>query len=324
MALGKISTFPRLPKFSFLVGIGIMESAFLKDVSPRIRLVAHALLAIFVAQAANKFFVADLDHELLHGFYKRIFEFRGDAPDQYRILPLLPIKWLCLWLPFNHAVLIYNVIFGFGVLEIHWRLGRSLALSWRLGLSFGLSILYIFLQYTGWRPDTMGLLLLCGLSALAIKELRDATTRILVYGLCILVLSWSRADIALIYALFGTFYRKTQYAIWIPIPILSQILMQEAIFPEAQYYSKTIMLADNLKGFYLMQQPATYLFAAAVLIFWRPLRAFWAATIQKNLYFYLLIAGYLVLVLVIGRVNEYRLYLPFLPLLLVIAHGRKP
>ncbi|MEM7039731.1 MAG: hypothetical protein AAF570_22345, partial [Bacteroidota bacterium] len=68
-----------------------------------IRLLFHALLAFFLANAANKFFVVDLEYEMENGFYARIFNFQGDAPDQYRILPLLPLKLLCDQLPFNHA-----------------------------------------------------------------------------------------------------------------------------------------------------------------------------------------------------------------------------
>jgi hypothetical protein len=302
-----------------------MEIASHTRVQDGIRLIAHALLAIFVANAANKFFVVDLDHEEATRFYARIFMGQGDAPDQYRILPLLPLKLLCegLSLPFHYAVLLYNMVFGFAVLELHWRLGKTLAPGTRWAMSFGLAMLYIYLQYTGWRPDTMGLLLLCALAALVIREVRDPSLRWGLWGLGILLLSWSRADIALIYALFGTFYRSYNYAWFIPVPIASQILLQGYVFPQAAYYSKTVMLLDNLSGYYLVRNPATYLILAAMVAFWKPLRAFVADTFQKNRYFYLLMLGYLILVLVIGRLNEYRLYLPFLPLWLVIFHGRK-
>ena len=288
-----------------------------------LRLIVHALMAIFMANAANKFFVVDLDYELTHGFYARIFQGLGDAPDQYRILPLLPLKLLCGWLPFNHAVLVYNMILGWVVLELQWRLARSLNNRWRWAAGFGLCVFYIYLQYTGWRPDTLGLLALCMAAAMVLKDMRDASLRMVLYGLCIVLLSLSRADIALIYALFATFYRKRIYAVYIPIPIVCQILLQSVIYPDAVYYSKTVMLLDNLRLHYLMHHPLTYLLPAVVLAFWGQIKSFVAATFQKNYYFYLLMVGYLVLVLVIGRINEYRLYLPFVPLLLVIAHGRK-
>ncbi len=300
-----------------------MEIDQKKEIYLGLRLIAHALLAIFVANAANKFFVVDLEYELGHGFYERILAFSGDAPDQYRILPLLPLRLIWSYMPFNHAVLVYNMIFGFGVLELQWQMSRGLQASWRWALGFGLAIAYIYLQYTGWRPDTMGLLLLCYAAAWVLRDMRDASLRMVLYGLCIVALSFSRAEIALIFALFATFYRKRIYAIFIPIPILCQLLLQWVIFPKATYYTKTFMLWDNLKLHYLSHHPATYLILATIVVFWRPIKSFIDRTIEKNHYFYLLIVGYVLLVFVIGRVNEYRLYLPFLPLLLIVAHGRK-
>lgn len=288
-----------------------------------LRLLGHLLLAAFVANAANKFFVVELDYELAHGFYARIFAFQGDAPDQYRILPLLPLKVLCRHLSFNHAVLVYNFILGFGVLELLWRMSRRLGGNWRWGLSFGFSILYIFTQYTGWRPDTMGLMLLSTLAALVLQDLRDAGLRGLLFGACILALSFSRAEIALVFALFATFYRTLGYGFLIPVPILIQMLLQTTLFPDARYYSKTIMLWDNLHLHYLLRNPATYLLAASGVVFYRQCHAFVMKTLRRFYYFYLLLGGYILLVLVIGRLNEYRLYLPFVPLLLIVAHGAR-
>jgi hypothetical protein len=316
-------TFPCLAKFSFLVPMGDRHDVTRDKIQIGIRLVGNALLAIFIAHAANKFFVLDLAFELEHSFYGRILQFQGDAPDQYRIFPLLPLKYLCAWMPFNTAVLLYNMVFGMVALELLWRLSRGLAENLRWGLGFGLAISYIFLQYTGWRPDTMGLLVLCMVAALLLRDLRDASLRMLLYGVSIVLISFSRTDIALIYALFGTFYRKRSYALFIPIPIIVQIMLQEWIFPNAQYYSKVFMLRDNLSLYYLSRHPGTYLLAATILVFWKPIFAFVKGTFRKNVYFYLLVMGYGLLVLVIGRLNEYRLYLPFLPLLLLIAHGRK-
>ena len=320
---GALASFPCLAKFSFIGAMGSMELDSKGEMHAGLRWLAHALLAIFLANAANKFFIADLDYELAHGFYARIFQFHGDAPDQYRILPLLPLKYLCLWMPFNTAVLLYNAVFGWIALELLWRLSRGLELRLRWACGFGLAILYIFLQYTGWRPDTMGLLVVCLVAALILREMRDPLLRFGLYGLCIAVLCLCRADIALMYALFGTFHLKRSYAVFIPLPIFAQILLQEWIFPDAQYYSKVWMLWDNVQAHYLLHHPATYLLAAAILVFWQPIKRFVKDTFRKNYYFYLLMIGYGILILFIGRLNEYRLYLPFLPLLLLIAHGRK-
>ncbi len=278
---------------------------------------------MFVANAANKFFVADLEHEEIFGFYARIFQFVGDAPDQYRILPLLPLKFLCDYLPFNHAVLVYNIVLGFVVLELLWRMTSKFSTSWRWGIGFGYCILYIFFQYTGWRPDTMGLMAMCTGTAIILKDLRDASLRGILYTLAVILLSFSRADIALIFALFATFYRSRAFALLIPIPIVAQILLQEIIFPDADYYSTVIMLKDNLRLYYLLRNPATYLLLATILVFYRPIVGFVQRSFKINAYFYLLFVGYLLLTMVVGRINEYRLYLPFLPLFLIITDGAK-
>ncbi len=288
-----------------------------------LRWVCHLLLAVFVANAANKFFVADLEHEQLLGFYDRIFKFIGDAPDQFRILPLLPLKLLCEFLPFNHAVLAYNSVFGFVVLELLWLLTNKLSVSWRWGIAFGYCILYIFFQYTGWRPDTMGLMALCLTAALILRDMRDSSLRAVLYALMVVALSFSRADIALIYALFATFYRNRGYAILIPIPIIAQILLGEVIFPEAAYYSKVIMIEDNIKLYYLLRNPATYLILAALIVFRQQITQFVKRNFKINYYFYLLLVGYFLLTMVVGRINEYRLYMPFIPLLLMISDGAK-
>lgn len=300
-----------------------MEATPPTPVDVRLRLLGHALLACALAMAANKFFIVNLEHELANGFYAKIFALHGEAPDQYRILPLLPLALLCKWLPFNHAVLLYNVVFGFAALELQWRLVPARWQAHRWALAFALAILYIFFQYTGWRPDTMGLYVLSCAAALALRDLRDRSLRWAAYGLAIVAMSLSRADMALIFALFATFHQNRSYAAFIPIPIIAQTALQRWIFPDARYYTKVFMLMDNLGGKYLLNHPGTYLILAALVVFHRPVWDFVRATIRENYYFYLLLAGYLLMVLLIGRLNEYRLYMPFIPLLLLIVHGRR-
>jgi hypothetical protein len=293
-----------------------------KVIRTPVRLILHLLLAIFLANAANKFFVPDLEKEAHDGFYARIFEGRGDAPDQYRILPLLPLKWLCTQMPFHTAVLIYNGVCALISLELLWLLAGFLAERSRLALSFGFALLYIFTQYTGWRPDTLAALLPCLLAALVLQRVADDRRAFIGFGALVIALAFCRADIALVYALFGAFYRQKVWVVLAIFPLLIQYALQTWWFPEAEYYAKTIMLMDNLRLHYLTHNPATYLIVAALVAYARPVQTFLKATIRKYFYFYLLLGGYLVLVLVVGRINEYRLYLPFLPLFLLILHGR--
>lgn len=287
------------------------------------RLLFHALLAFFLANAANKFFVPDLEFELSNGFYAKIFEFKGDAPDQWRILPLLPLKWLCDWMPFNTATLLYNFLTGWLCLELIWRLTRLWPKLTRLLISTGFALAFIYLQYTGWRPDTLALLVVCMLALLPLEMQNSKVLRATLLALGIAALSFSRADIALIYAIFMAFWlRQWGYALLCILPILIQLALRFWIFPDASYYTQTFMLTDNLSMKYLVRNPATALILALIVGFavgkWSKI---WEQ-IKENSYFYMLLSSYLLLVLLVGRLNEYRLYLPFLPLFLYALNGR--
>jgi hypothetical protein len=280
------------------------------------RLAAHFLLACFLANAANKFFVADLDIEAIQGAYAKIFAGQGDAPDQYRILPLLPLSALCSWLPFNTAVLLYNVVFGFLTLELLWAIVPGVAEGRKYALSILFAGAYIYCQYTGWRPDTMGMVFLASMSAWAALRLPASAWRDGLLLLLVVALSFSRADMALALAVILSAYFLRTLPVRIALPLLPlgiQALLQWGIFPDARYYTKPVMIWDNLSGYYLVRNPATYLILAVLLIYRLPLLQF--ARFLWKLYpiVCLVLIGYLGLVLVVGRVNEYRLYLPFLP-----------
>lgn len=293
-----------------------------------IRWAFHFLLAAFLANAANKFFVADLEYEAKNGFYAKIFEFQGDAPDQYRILPLLGLKMLAGYMPFNTAVLTFNFwlsfIFFEGIRMLvlqNLRVQRSKQGRWAIGSSIVFAVGYIFCQYTGWRPDTMGLLVICLGVLLAAGLRKDPATRALLLFIGIIALSFSRADIALVYALFVAIYVFRSWWLRVPlvlIPAGVQALLQFVLFPDARYYSDTIMLKDNLSLFYLLRNPATYLILALVMLYLTDLRDFFRRSLDRFKLFYILVVGYILLVLVVGRLNEYRLYLPILLILIYI------
>jgi hypothetical protein len=292
-----------------------------------LRLAAHGLLACFLANAANKFFVVDLDFEAVQGFYARIFAFAGDAPDQYRILPLLPLKLLCAHMPFNTAVLLYNLAFGWLGLELLWAVQPKAGEGRRTAVSVLFAGAYIYTQYTGWRPDTMGLFCLAALTVWVAWHVRDRLLREGALVLLVLALAFARADVALAFAAVLAAYHVRSMSLRLLLPVLPvavQVLLQWVLFPEAAYYSKTVMLWDNLGGYYLLRNPATYLILALLLLYGRPLWAFTRQLWER----YPIVCGallaYLGLVLVIGRLNEYRLYLPFLPLLLAYWNEFRP
>ncbi|MEL6862845.1 MAG: hypothetical protein AAFP19_00435 [Bacteroidota bacterium] len=294
----------------------------------RKRFLIHMILAIFIANAANKFFIGDLEYEKEHQFYGRILEFRGDAPDQYRIIPLLGIKvvWEGLKLvkahvPFSNALLVFNFFCAFGLLEFFYQLMGHHRVRIRILFNLLFASLYIYTQYTGWRPDTLGLLFLCTAYCMYFPFARPGWRSAILQILGILVLSFSRSDMALIYGCFVAFYFEQR--VWLKVclvalPIISQLLLQFIIFPEATYYTTPIMILDNLKLYYLVQNPASWLILAFLLIFYNRISRYMKRHIYDYPFFYLLVGAYFGLVFIMGRVNEYRLYLPFIPLFMVI------
>ncbi|MEM9917501.1 MAG: hypothetical protein AAF990_05360 [Bacteroidota bacterium] len=293
------------------------------------RWLIHLLLAVFLANATNKFFIGDLDYERDHRFYEKIFAFEGEAPDQYRILPLLGIKAVRTVLrlgmadaPFNHAVLLFNFICGFLLFELFFYLLNHRPERDRYLFNFGFAILYIYTQYTGWRPDTLGLLIVGTALIAGLFKLRPGTPSWTIFATTgLLVLAFCRSDIAAIYAVFIAWTAIKGWPLrlaLIGLPFAVQAFLQFYLFADATYYTKPVMIWDNLGGYHLAKNPATWLLAAFLLYNAKHLIHYIRASYRQVPVFYWLLAFYLVLVLFVGRLNEYRLYLPFLPLWMVV------
>jgi hypothetical protein len=294
-----------------------------------IRVLVHLMLAAFLANAANKFFVPDLEAD--ESRYRLIFQFIGEAPDQYRILPLLPLKALCSIWTWHTAVLVYNFALGFLCLEMFTPLLPWKGQHQRLAFSAVFSVAFIYLLYTGWRPDTLGLLLVCLAVCLLALRMKEGPVKDMAITLVLIALAFSRAEIAMAYGFVLALQGRRRWAmavLWVGMAAGVQLLLSKVVFPKAQYTTDTVMLKANLSGYYLVRNPATWLILAMCLIWWKALSTYLKTSWKKFFYFYLAALGYVLLVLVIGRVNEYRLYLPFLPLLLLLNaatnyHGQK-
>lgn len=286
------------------------------------RVLVHLLLAFFLANAANKFFTADLDADAKR--YALIFDFAGEAPDQYRILPLLALKALCQWTSFHTAVLIFNFALGFISLELFVPFLRKYPVQTRYTFSVLFSAGFIYTLYTGWRPDTLGLLVLCQVTALVGWKMPQGMPRNVVLTLLLAAMAFSRAEIALLTGVFLALHGRRQWVwlvVWCGMAIGVQFLLSRYLFPSATYQTQKVMLADNLRLYYILRNPATWLLAAVCIIWWRGLSTYVRRTYRKFYYFYLIGISYLLLVLVIGRLNELRLYLPFLPLLMMMLNS---
>ena len=180
---------------------------------------------------------------------------------------------------------------------------------------------YIYCQYTGWRPDTIGLMLVSTFCVWVTQKVENPAAKNGLLLLGITALGFSRADIALIFALYFAIYHLQSWPLRIlivAIPLAAQAALQFVIYPDAEYYTKPFMLLDNLRMYYLLRNPATYLIVAVLIGFWPSISTYLRKTFRKYFYFYVLLVMYLLLVLFIGRINEYRLYLPFVPIFLML------
>lgn len=254
-----------------------------------------------------------------------VINLHGRAPDQYRVLPYLLIKAidsLAALLPMNtHGLRVPILVFDTlcltaAALALRSTFPRAVSQNfvWLLFL------IYPFLMFDGYRPISAFILLLCVLCISAIMWMRRSDDANQPWALgTILLLSFTRADIALLYA--AVYLGATNAHIALKIvalltPLIAQFLLTRVLFPEAQYFSAILMLRENLRGAFLLGSPLTYLALALILYYWQAIAAF-----TKQLFVELPIvavatAGYVLLLLVIAMPNEYRLFLPLLPIVL--------
>jgi len=292
---------------------------------PGVRRVAfHLLLAVFVARANDEHFRSFIDWEGARGFYRAILTLQGHAPDQYRILPLLPLRLLEHWMSFRYAVLALNLVALFLCLELFWWTLAHRPPRQRVLVSLLFAALAHFTLYPGWRPDTSALLALCALSLAPLRALPPSRRRdaLLVGG--ITMLSFARADVALVYGIFLQSGRRAAgwaRALVLLAPLAVQLLLARVVFPQATTYARIWALGDNLSP-RTVETATTFLLLALLLASWESARR-WLGEVARNdrplaLACLVLFAA----VLCFGRVNEYRLFLPLLPMLLV-ADGER-
>lgn len=254
-----------------------------------------------------------------------VIDLQGRAPDQYRVLPYLiisAIDSLASMLPMNTyglrvPILVFDTISLFlCALLLRAKFPRAVSQNfvWLLFL------IYPFLMFDGYRPISAFILLIAILCISAIMWVRQNANANSPWPLVtILVLSFTRADIALLYAVIYLGATNAPMALRLTAlitPLVAQFLLTRVIFPEAEYFSAIVMLQENLRGAFLLGSPLTYLAVALILFYWQAIAVFTKQLFKELPIVGLAIAGYLLLLLVIAMPNEYRLFLPLLPIVL--------
>ena len=284
------------------------------------------LMAIFSSYASYLIFYAhpSLDFD----FYLQIMNFTGAAPDQYRILPYLVFKALYQALgsdgrAIKISILLYNVIFVYGVLALIESFAKVPTQKLKFNLQTLFVVIYPLFMFTGWRPTTSFIVFVTMLFVCVMQRQNKTVLHHLSALLLIVILSFCRADSAAFLAGFYWLFEKKvptwSKVILVIVPFVAQFILQKVCFTESQYYIKTFMLIDNFKLYYFAINPCTYLLAGIILLKWKTLcqgiQFFWA----KHKLFLLMCLAYLGVIFLIGRPNELRLYLPYYPVLVYLV-----
>lgn len=175
-------------------------------------------------------------------------------------------------------------------------------------------------MFDGYRP-TSSFVLLLAISAIASMMAARAGRRFGYPGfICIIVLlSFSRADIALLYSVVGAGCLRNsilEKLLIVAIPLAAQLLLSEIIFPDAEYFTAVVMLATNLSGDFLVRSPVLYLVFGALLVYWPIMKQIVVHTFQHQKVAFLAVGGYLFALMIVAMPNEFRLFLPLVPLYL--------
>ena len=272
-----------------------------------------ALLALFAAHATT---LMHLQHpqmlELLHKELQLLSLGQGRAPDQYRVLAIWAYAGLVKLYGLQLAA---TLLAGVGLFISNMLLAGLVAVEQRARFLLLFNLLFPFTLYNGWRPETA---LVVALAALFVYALRY---RLAWGGIAVLTLliSGFRADLALFCVLFWAVGTTAPYRIrlaLISLPLLIQALLKWLIFPDSQYYCPVIMLDTNLSLQYWLQAPLSYVWLGLLLMYhgaiWTSLR--WLATEQRP--YLLVLAAYVLALLVVAKLDEFRLYLPLVPFVL--------
>lgn len=257
--------------------------------------------------------------------FGNIMDFSGGAPDQYRVLPYLLIKSIVYVLPLKisylesikFSVIIFNTFFLFMSFYI---LTKFIRLSdYKMTLIFiGFSLFYPISMFLGPRPVTALYFFLISLYLF----LYDKNNKLTVFLLFVYIaISFSRPDLSIVVLVSTIFNMEKKYGFSIilflfSIPVISHLIISQLIFPDAVYYCKKIMFYDNLSLSYMVHTPGVYLVAAILFLYYSFIKEMVIETFYEYKFFYIGVIFYFLVILVVGRINELRLYLPLIPMML--------
>ena len=293
------------------------------------KMVYLACLSVFVATCCHILFMARAD---LPRYYSIVdLSGLGPAPDQFRVVPYMLIELLrqTLSVALNRpmtpglSVFMFTTVFLFLSNTIVYEQfsakddRRILSVLTIVALVYPISMLH------GFKIITPFVLFINSLVVWTLAKsagrIRDGSAIVL-----IALLSFSRADTALFMALFWAINARKQLfqiATLTSIPIASQFLLSFVLFPRSEYYTKLIMLQDNLSLRFISTTPLSYLILGTIVLCHRELMARIKIVLHTHPKSCILLAFYLAALTLIARIDEYRLFIPLLPVILYLSRN---
>lgn len=282
------------------------------------------IAALFSSWASYRMHILSIE-EFALPILDAVINLQGRAPDQYRVLPyilihgvniiseLTPLNIYGLRIP----ILVFDTLcLTLAALAIRATFPRAT----NQYFVWCLFLIYPYLQFDGYRPISAFILLISvvNIRAIMAARLQDNNSTIWVL-LVVLTLSFTRADVALLYAAVfvgATTATRSIKVVMLTIPLLAQLLLTQVLFPDSEYFSATVMLVENLRGVFLLGSPLTYL-VLALLLYYRNEALLFCSKLFKELPIVAVaLAGYVALLFIVAMPNEYRLFLPLLPIVL--------
>jgi hypothetical protein len=277
-------------------------------------------IAFFSSYMDNAFGVRNNPWYLNGGneYFGNILDFKGFAPDQYRILPYLLIKPLAHVMRLEFAFIIFKTIFFalffYECFNLLTNIKRQKIYLYIILLSF----IYTISMHAGYRPDAIFLVWLTAILLRVLKSKWEFKQKSLALYLLLVLISFTRADFALFCAIFLSFYYFKIHvlsALVIVTPLVIQFLLQKIIFPDAVYQVEVITFWQNV----LLKFPISsllFLFPPLLILYWHTFKGFSLFVIRQYPYFIYIFVFYFFALVWVGRITEFRIYLPFIPFLL--------
>lgn len=287
----------------------------------------YMFASLFSAFASYRMHVEPIQ-EFALPILEAITNFEGRAPDQYRVIPYMiigAIQDIFAWVfgdpsySAKYPIIFFDAFFLFAsTLLLH----RKFPIMNQQLILLVFLLVYPFAMFDGYRPISSYILFLSTVNVLLIFDNALPHRKMMLF-FWIGLFSFSRADVALLMAIIAVINLNDRInfiekLLLVSIPLVVQYVLQFVVFKEAVYFSPVIMVSDNASLRFIMNSPLTFLLLALVIQNCRKMQSFFSYLLKSQRYVLFVMLAYVLVLFVIARPNEYRLLIPYFPILLFL------